>query len=537
LRHAQPFKLSHSVTQAADAAPTRTELVIGLVGAIGTDLRLVATRLGSLLTDEFKYAISQIGMSDLLETLAWQEARDLSPEPWDLRTQARMDAGRDLCQGWGEHDALAQLATLKVSHIRDQTNGDLSGRPLRRHAFILRSLKRPAEVERLRAVYGKRFVLIGAYSPRRVRRDHILSLLEKTYGSRDESKFALHIDTDLIARDEKESGEGGQNVRDTFHRADFFVETHTGELDGQLTRCLHILFGDPKITPTKDEAGMAQADRAARRSAEPGRQVGAAVMNDNGDVLVIGCNEVPRAFGGQYWSDDEDVTRDANCDGREMHRETDTNNIRQAEIASDVLLRLRDDLTEEALRDPARLTEAVLGSRLGDITEFGRAVHAEMAAITTAARLGVSLQNATVLVDTFPCHNCARHIVATGLRRVVYVAPYAKSRAHELHMDSILVAPSEPRGQRPTDKVIFEPFIGVAPRRFGDLFAGIKRKADDGTILGFDPETAAPRVGVPSGRGENLEVVAYRAREDFDLGVLSERLPHLSPTLLKEEEQ
>jgi cytidine deaminase len=179
----------------------------------------------------------------------------------------------------------------------------------------------------------------------------------------------------------------------------------------------------------------------------------------------------------------------------------------------------------------------VLGSRLGDITEFGRAVHAEMAAITTAARLGVSLQDATLLTDTFPCHNCARHIVATGIRRVVYVAPYAKSRAHELHMDSILVAPSEPREERRTDKVIFEPFIGIAPRRYGDLFAGIERKSDDGTIIGFDPVTAAPRVGVPSGRGENLEVVAYRAREDFDLGVLSERLPNLIPTLLTEEEQ
>jgi cytidine deaminase len=525
------------VTDPADAAPSRTELVFGLVGAIGTDLRLVATRLGSLLADEFAYTTSQVGLSDLLETIAWSDGRDLSPEPEDLRIQARMDAGRDLCQRWGEHDALAQLATLRISQLRDQLNGDTSGRPLRRHAFILRSLKRPAEVERLRAIYAKRFVLVGAYSPRRARREHILSLLEKTYGSRDESKFALNMETDLFSRDEKEIGEGGQNVRDTFHRADFFVETHTGQLDAQLTRCLRILFGDPKITPTKDEAGMAQADRAARRSAEPGRQVGAAVTNHLGDVLAIGCNEVPRPFGGQYWTDDEDVLQDAATDGREMHRTTDTNDIQQAEIASDILRRLRGDLTEKSLRHPERLTEAVFGSRLGDITEFGRAVHAEMAAITTAARLGVSLQDATLLTDTFPCHNCARHIVATGIRRVVYVAPYAKSRAHELHMDSILVAPSEPREERRTDKVIFEPFIGIAPRRYGDLFAGIERTSDDGTILGFDPVTAAPRVGVPSGRGENLEVVAYRAREDFDLGVLSERLPNLIPTLLTEEEQ
>lgn len=173
---------------------------------------------------------------------------------------------------------------------------------------------------------------------------------------------------------------------------------------------------------------MAQADRAARRSAEPGRQVGAAIVNSAGDVLAAGCNEVPRAFGGQYWSDDTDVLRDARHDGREMHREMDTNNVRQAEIAADVLDRLRDDLKPESLQEPERLSEAVLGSRLGDITEYGRAVHAEMAAITTAARLGVRLGDATVLTDTFPCHNCARHIIATGnkasrLRRAVRQEP------------------------------------------------------------------------------------------------------------------
>ena len=135
----------------ADAEQIRTELVIGLVGAIGTNLPLVATRTGSLLTDAFDYTISPIGMSDLLEIVDWPDNRDLSPAKWDLRTQARMDAGRDLCQGWQDHDALAQLAMLRISQIRDEHNGDESGKPLKRHAYILRSLKRPAEVARLRA--------------------------------------------------------------------------------------------------------------------------------------------------------------------------------------------------------------------------------------------------------------------------------------------------------------------------------------------------------------------------------------------------
>ena len=367
-----------------------------------------------------------------------------------------------------------------------------------------------------------------------------MDLLEESYGTRDESKYALSIDHDLIARDEKETGEGGQNVRDTFHRADFFVEAHTKQLDAQLERCLRALFGDPKVTPTKDEVAMALADRAARRSAEPGRQVGAAVANREGDVVAVGCNEVPRAFGGQYWPDDPDVLADEDNDGREMHRNTDTNSARQAEIASDILFRLRDDLKPEALGDPERLSAAVLGSSLGEITEFGRAVHAEMAAITTAARLGISLRGGTLLTDTFPCHNCARHIVATGIRRVVYIAPYAKSRAHLLHEDSIVVAP--PSDRRPEDKVIFEPFIGVAPRRFDELFGHLQRKNEDGTIRDFDPKVAEPRVEASEPRVEgareraaDLEVIGYTAREDFELTVLRDRLRTLRPGLVQEE--
>lgn len=101
-------------------------------------------------------------------------------------------------------------------------------------------------------------------------------------------------------------------------------------------------------------------------------------------------------------------------------------------------------------------------------------------------------------------------------------------------MDSIVVAPSGAAGERPTDKVIFEPFIGVAPRRFDEMFSGLKRKNDDGTILDFDPSQAGPRVGAPSGRAADLEVIAYTAREDFDLSVLRTRLPMLIPTLTEE---
>ncbi|MCB2462707.1 hypothetical protein KQ705_15750, partial [Listeria monocytogenes] len=71
---------------------------------------------------------------------------------------------------------------------------------------------------------------------------------------------------------------------------------------------------------------------------------------------------------------------------------------------------------------------------------------------------------------TFPCHNCAKPILAAGITRVVYVEPYPKSRALEFHSESIHLK-SQLDEKHDEKLVAFEPFIGVGPRRFLDLFS------------------------------------------------------------------
>jgi cytidine deaminase len=58
---------------------------------------------------------------------------------------------------------------------------------------------------------------------------------------------------------------------------------------------------------------MAHAYLAAMRSAELGRQVGAAICDSEGRLISIGTNEVPKAHGGYYWDGD-------NPDGRDWAR-------------------------------------------------------------------------------------------------------------------------------------------------------------------------------------------------------------------------
>jgi hypothetical protein len=79
-----------------------------------------------------------------------------------------------------------------------------------------------------------------------------------------------------------------------------------------------------------------------------------------------------------------------------------------------------------------------------------------------------STSNAYLYTTTFPCHNCTRHIIASGIRKLVYIEPYPKSKAKDLHSDAICFDEEE---AMKSGKIPFVPFVGVGPRRYLDLFS------------------------------------------------------------------
>jgi cytidine deaminase len=133
-----------------------------------------------------------------------------------------------------------------------------------------------------------------------------------------------------------------------------------------------------------------------------------------------------------------------------------------------------------------------------------------MAAITEAARRGVSVQSSTLYTTTYPCHICARHIVAAGITRVVYVEPYPKSLTALLHMDAVTDDGTTPK----ETQIAFESFVGIAPRRYMDLFEMVERKKKDGSTVEYIPAEAMPR-------GANLETT-YLAREAVEVEQLGQ---------------
>lgn len=118
-------------------------------------------------------------------------------------------------------------------------------------------------------------------------------------------------------------------------------------------------------------------------------------------------------------------------------------------------------------------------SDVRNLIEFSRAVHAEMEAIISVARNGkAGLMGGTLYSTTFPCHSCARHIVAAGIKRVIYIEPYTKSLALNLHEDTISIHESDH-----TKKVVFLQYEGVAPRNMIRLFKDRGDRKKDGKLL------------------------------------------------------
>jgi deoxycytidylate deaminase len=291
-------------------------------------------------------------------------------------------------------------------------------------------------------------------------------------------------------------------VRKTLHRGDFFVNndtdhpgtrTRSGELAAAplpdaLERFVNIVLQRGVVRPTKQERGMYAAWAASLRSACLSRQVGAAILDIQGEVLSTGTNDVPKHGGGLY--QDDDGSNDHRC-YRWLDRTGKAqchNDATKADIYEQIFKALKNLLVEGA--DASSVRAAIERTRIKDLIEFSRAVHAEMDALISIARNGgQSCRGGSLYCTTYPCHNCARHLVAAGIHEVVYIEPYAKSMATDLHMDSIVDATAT-YGARESH-VNFQLFSGVAPRRFTRLFE--KRsdlKDQNGLYQGASPNVA-----------------------------------------------
>lgn len=473
------------------------ELVFGLVGAVGTDLKCVSEVLEAEL-EKVNYRCILIHITDLLTNLdIFKDLKEKTSSSEYDRISELMNAGNLIRRETKRKDIMAMLAIDEIRVRREKENMSLpkDNRPeepakmrLPRTAYIIHSLKNPEEIRTLRDTYGRACYIISAYSPRNTRIKSLAKRLAKSVDELDVNKYSSNAQ-ELVDRDAKETDKYGQNLRNAFPQADFFVKSdHRKTLTEDIGRFIELLFGHPFHTPYKREFAMFHAFSASLRSADMGRQVGAAIASKDGEIIAIGCNEVPKAGGGLYWADDPGERRD-------FHEGGDTSIATRRLLVSDIVRRFLDNgwfsekVTEN--RSASKLSQALLdgdskevldGARVMDVIEFGRSVHAEMAAITEAAKRGVSLKDTILYCTTFPCHICARHIIAAGIKKVIYIEPYPKSQAEDLYNDSMVVDPES----RVKKLVVFEPFVGIAPPMYHFLFEQVEERKDESSGLAVD---------------------------------------------------
>lgn len=450
-----------------------SEIVFGLVYSVGTESQSVIESLKNRLAG-FGYEIKEIRVSGLLPT-----SSD-TPNEYE-RIKHYMHQGDELRKNSSNHAVLAAGAVAKIKSLRN------SSKP--KTAYIINSLKHPAEVEFLRKVYGHGFYLFGIHAEEKRRHEYLVN----------DKNLKQHEANEIIKIDEDEKIPHGQRTRDTFHLSDFFINLgkNADYVKNTIQRFLELIFSNPYKHPTFDEFAMFMAFNSSIRSSDLSRQVGAIIARNN-QIIATGANDSPKFGGGQYWAEvNEDGEVIDQPDGKDYTREEDSNKVAQTEIIQEIT----DTIINEGLTsDRDGIRRILQQSKISDLTEFGRVVHAEMEALLSCSREGIATVGATLYCTTFPCHNCAKHIIDAGINRVVYVEPYPKSRALEFHNDSIELRTRSDEKNSNTELVVFEPFTGVGARRFLELFSmslgsgsKLKRKDSAGNTVSWDKAQAKAR--------------------------------------------
>lgn len=494
-----------------------SELFIALASPVGTDSAIVYETLEKALK-EFNFTTFKVKISS--ELLLPNISTYIDLDNTFSRSSALMDKGNDIRKDSENCGILAQGAMSIISKLRlheaQKNSGSLKGKKI---AYIIDSLKHKDEVKLLRKVYSPAFYLFAINESEKDRENYLTN--QKNMGRKDARE--------LIKRDQDEQYTWGQHTRDVFELADFHISINnafedtnmsdnynverkkiSAQVSIQINRIIDLMFGSPYHTATFEEYAMFMAYSTALRSGDLSRQVGAVIATDDNEIIAMGSNEVPKFGGGQYWSDmNNSDKRGWNVEnGRDMmlKRNDNENTIgydpNKTEINKLINNIVEDkecfnyeslNLNQEDLKEYKKNFFDSLYSKLKNITEFGRTVHAEMAAMLSCAKLGISLQNSTLFCSTFPCHNCTRHAVYCGIKRIVYIEPYPKSKALMLHSDSTTI-------ENIQDRVKFESFTGVGPRRFFDLFSmklssgyDIIRKDENDNVIDWQRSNAKLR--------------------------------------------
>lgn len=457
------------------------ELIIAICAPIGSSRELVLAEIKKILEKDYKYDVQPLKLSDYIQKYN-PISNSLKPGETKQYTflMNKINGGDELRRKFGA-SVLAEIAIneIHLSRYEEDKNTmlfkNIEQLKSRRKCFIIDSLKNKEELDLLREVYKDIFYFFSVFSPLQER---VKNLTDKG--------LSPHEVNSIIETDNFENNQHGQNVKDTFIAADFFVrvsEENYNGLNEKIDRYLNMIFDNKIVTPYPHEVAMYEAQSVAGNSSCLSRQVGAAITNEKGEIISRGWNDVPK-FGGNLYREGD------SADNRCKHRGYCSNDKTKDSVTDDILnavlndkylianlfggkkIKLDDDLYMTIKRVIRKST------RIKDLIEFSRSVHAEMHAIIIGSQLaGNKMVGGKLFCTTYPCHNCARHLIVAGIKEIYYIEPYSKSLCLALHNDAIT------EDETDGSKVKLLVYDGVAPRRYLEFFLMNRpRKNQDGKV-------------------------------------------------------
>ena len=393
-------------------------LVIGLTGQFGAGCTTVADYLEK--DHKFsKYSLSDVVIESLIKRIGKTQYKQLVGKE---RRKLLQNEGNNLRKK--DIYALAETTVAKIN--KDKKKDSL---------IVIDSIRNKAEADYFRKKYDNFFLIaIDATAETRWQRVQDSYLLDKGQ---------FNID-DMRDKGENEPAYG-QQTESCILEADIIINhdkqltkhTEWDKFFHHIVRYLDLMTKPGSFLPTYKELFMHQAYGISLKSACSKRQVGAIIVDDRvaeneprkttSYVISSGCNNVPAG--------DESCAEKGNSTAY-CYKDHQLNEYltkvkfcphcgRKIKIPESNTIKY---VTCSKCKNKV-LTDFIPGKSL----DVCRAVHAEEAAIIQAARLGSSaLDGKTLYTTTFPCLLCAKSIIDSGIKKVVYREPYPMEEAMDM---------------------------------------------------------------------------------------------------------
>jgi dephospho-CoA kinase len=208
------------------------ELVIALVGPVGSGVSTSAKFLSEILAQQFRYSVAPvIRLSDFIRSEAHRIGMtDLPVKPINQYIESMQDAGNKLRERFGSN-YLAEKAVERIAKFRKENGGYTeTGTMLPgRRAYIIDSIKNLEELSLLRQIYRQTLCVFGIFAPDQIRRARLIA------DGADDKEVQPVVD-----RDQGEVVTFGQMTRKVFVQSDFFIcnDQKQDELKRRLIRYL-----------------------------------------------------------------------------------------------------------------------------------------------------------------------------------------------------------------------------------------------------------------------------------------------------------